>query len=302
MAEQYAFADRMFETNQGPSFPAHQYIISGTATISKDSTLRAAANALSPSQAVVGGCDSPPGSLALTISDAGQLKRFVYPCFDRVTLADLADQRSLSWRYYLHNRGPGLWNAFDAIKHIRDGAEYANVVSPNTQIYSDIDQGRLPNIAWVTPTAKASDHANTTDGSGPDWVASVVNAIGKSQYWNNTAIFVTWDDWGGWYDHVKPPQYQRLRAGFPRSAHRDLRVHDLRATSRIGSTSSAASSSSPRETFGLGSLGTTDVRADDLSDCFHFSRTPRSFQVIPTTLKADYFLKRPPSNEPPDDE
>ena len=66
-----------------------------------------------------------------------------------------------------------------------------------------LPMGSWPDVVWVTPTALASDHAEATNGSGPSWVASVVNAIGESKYWDTTAIFVTWDDWGGWYDHVR---------------------------------------------------------------------------------------------------
>jgi phospholipase C len=69
---------------------------------------------------------------------------------------------------------------------------------------TDIAIGQLACVSWVIPTGQASDHPGITDGSGPSWVASVVNAIGNSQYWPNTAIIITWDDWGGWYDHVSP--------------------------------------------------------------------------------------------------
>ncbi len=64
------------------------------------------------------------------------------------------------------------------------------------------------------PTKLASDHPAVTDGSGPSWVASVVNAVGESPYWNDTAIFVVWDDWGGWYDHVKPHIFNNYELGF----------------------------------------------------------------------------------------
>ena len=72
---------------------------------------------------------------------------------------------------------------------------------------TDIANGQLASVSWVIPTGQASDHPAINDGTGPSWVASVVNAIGNSQYWSNTAIIITWDDWGGWYDHVphRPP-------------------------------------------------------------------------------------------------
>jgi phospholipase C len=99
----------------------------------------------------------------------------------------------------------GAWHAPDAIRAIRYGTSYDDVVAPPSQVLIDIANGNLANVVWVTPTAAASDHAGITNGSGPSWVARVVNAIGGSQYWNTTAILVTWD--GGWYDHVVPTIY-----------------------------------------------------------------------------------------------
>jgi phospholipase C len=72
-------------------------------------------------------------------------------------------------------------------------------------VLTDIASGNLANVVWVTPAQAYSDHPAGTNGGGPAWVASIVNAVGASPYWQNTAIFVTWDDWGGWWDHVAPP-------------------------------------------------------------------------------------------------
>ncbi|MDP9111074.1 MAG: hypothetical protein M3M96_05540, partial [Candidatus Eremiobacteraeota bacterium] len=217
MAQQYTFADRMFQTNQGPSFPAHQYIISGTSLPAVGSTLLASENPNKPAGSGgggTGGCDSPAGSLVTMIDQAGIEGQPQYPCFEHQTLFDLLDQKAISWKYYESFVGPGLWTAPDAIQHIRSGPDYANVVAPNTTIITDVQAGRLPQVSWVMPTGAQSDHARSTDGSGPSYVASIVNAIGNSQYWNNTAIFVTWDDWGGWYDHVKPPMYNSYELSF----------------------------------------------------------------------------------------
>ena len=128
---------------------------------------------------------------------------------------DLLDRKSVSWRYYLARVAPGLWNAPDAISHIRKSSAYATTRSaPPSTVLTDIAHGDLADVVWVTPTAAASDHAGSTNGTGPSWVASVVNALGSSAYWSDTAIFVTWDDWGGWYDHVPPPHYNSYELGF----------------------------------------------------------------------------------------
>lgn len=66
----------------------------------------------------------------------------------------------------------------------------------------------------MIPDGRYSDHPAVNDGSGPSWVAAILNAIGTSQYWSNTTIFITWDDWGGFYDHVAPPIYNSYEYGF----------------------------------------------------------------------------------------
>lgn len=302
LATQYAFADQMFQSNEGPSFPAHQYLFSGTSTISPGSLLRAASNAFKPFGGFTGGCDSPTGSIVWLIDELGNEDQAAYPCFDRPTLADLAQSHSLTWRYYIARVKPGLWNAPDAVLHIRKSSGYAShVIAPPTAIYNDISQGRLANVVWVTPTALASDHAGSTDGSGPSWVASVVNAIGNSSYWNDTVIFVTWDDWGGWYDHVRPPHYNSYELGFRVPL---IAISPYAKPGYISHTRHEFGSilKFVERTFGLGSLHTTDERADDLSDCFNFSQTPARFRTIPAPNSAQYFLRQPLSTENPDQE
>jgi phospholipase C len=174
-------------------------------------------------------------------------------------------------------------------------------VAPPSKVLADIANGALPNVVWVTPTAKASDHAKLTNGTGPSWVASVVNAVGESTYWDNTAIFLTWDDWGGWADHVAPVVYNSYELGFRVPAviispytpkgYVSHRQHEFGSILKF-----------VEKAFGLASLGTTDVRADDFSDCFNFKRTPRAFTPIPAPYGADYFLKQGGGNDPPDDD
>jgi phospholipase C len=302
MAKQYAFGDQMFQTNEGPSFPAHQYILSGTSTISDGSSLRASENPRSPAGKDTGGCDSPSGSEVLLIDSYGNENQTAYPCFDRNSLIQLIEAQSLSWRYYQAETGPGLWHGPDAIQPVFESWQFAHdVVAPSSQVLSDISAGKLANVVWVTPTAAASDHAGITDGSGPSWVASVVNAIGQSKYWKNTAIFVTWDDWGGWYDPVSPPQYNSYELGFrvplivispyAKQGYISEVQHEFGSILKF-----------TEEAFNLGSLGTTDVRADDLSDCFNFSKAARKFVPIPAPHDASYFLKRPIDSRSPDDD
>jgi phospholipase C len=175
-------------------------------------------------------------------------------------------------------------------------------------VLSDIANGQLPAVSWVIPNGQESDHPSGTDGSGPSWVAAIVNAIGNSQYWSNTVIFITWDDWGGWYDHVAPPLVNDgvswgsgyvygfrvpliVVSPYAKAANISHVQHDFGSILKFIETD-----------FGLPSLGYADAPADDLSDCFNFNQTPIQFRTIAAPLQADHFLndKRPPTD--PDDD
>ena len=314
LAEQYTFADRMFQTNQGPSFPAHQYIISGTSAPTPTSRLFVAEN---PS-ANEAGCAAPPDATVPLIDPTGQESVHRYPCFEHATLTDLLNTTGVSWRYY--SPLPGwIWTAPNAIQHMCGpnapppnatactGPDWVNNVVLSTPdnpapVLSDIANGRLPSVSWVIPSGLASDHPVFSDGSGPSWVAAIVNAIGNSEYWSNTAIIIAWDDWGGWYDHVPPPQMLNayeygfrvpmiVVSPYAKPAYISHATHDFGSILKF-----------IEKTFGLGSLGYADARADDFSDCFNFSQQPIQFQTIPAPLSAEYFLndRRPPTQ--PDDD
>jgi phospholipase C len=300
MAQQYTFADRMFQTNEGPSFPAHQYIISGTSTNAVGSNLLAAEN---PNYANGDSknCDGDALSVVAMIDPGGSQATKLRPCFDHPVLMDLLSAKGLSWRYYNAASG-GLWSGPDAIAHIRfGGADWANVVTPETKILSDVSSGLLPAVSWVTPTGAESDHALSTNGSGPSYVAAIVNAIGNSSYWSDTAIFVTWDDWGGWYDHVPPPQYNSYELGFR------VPLIVISPYAKPGYVSHVQHEFASilhfvESNYGLGSLGYTDARADDLSDCFNYSQTPIVFRTISAALRAEDIVRAPHPNIPADDD
>ena len=200
IASLYGWANRMFQTNQGPSFPAHQFLVSGTSSPDDPSLLFAAENG--HFGGLASGCNAPPDAWVATIDPNGSSGK-TYPCFARSSLIDLLEAHGLSWRYYASG-GQVQWVAPAALQ-----SHYTspNVVLPQ-QVLSDISACKLTNVAWVTPIGQNSDHAGIKSGGGPAWVASIVNAIGTSScgYWQDTAIVITWDDWGGWYDHVPPPR------------------------------------------------------------------------------------------------
>jgi len=216
MAQQYTFADRMFQTNQGPSFPAHQFLISGTSAPTATSDLFASENVVlppNPGGNTAAGCAGPTGETVAMINPMGSEATRQFPCFDHPTLIDELDSNGITWRYYAPSAG-SIWTGPNAIQHLRFGPDWQKVIIPQTTVLSDIASGQLAQVTWVIPDGRASDHPLSTDGSGPSWVASIVDAIGNSQYWSSTAIFIAWDDWGGWYDHVAPTIHNSYEYGF----------------------------------------------------------------------------------------
>src|SRR5579859_5795806 len=128
LAEQYTFADRMFQTNQGPSFPAHQFIISGTSAPTGDSDLFAAENPVGVPKANNNtGCTAPANEFVRMIDPGGSEGQTLYPCFEHFTLMDLLDFRGISWRYYAPSAG-SIWTGPNAIQHLRFGQDWNNVI------------------------------------------------------------------------------------------------------------------------------------------------------------------------------
>jgi phospholipase C len=285
MAKQYVFADRMFQSNQGPSFPAHLYIVSGTAGDASTAPYRVATNPHDgdTGRPAPGGCDAKPSVYVATIDPRnGSAGPKPFPCFDRPVLANLLEAKHVSWRYYQPHRGAGRWEAMDAYRNVRYTHRYDNVVWPSQRILDDVKVGRLAGVSWVIPAGAWSDHAGRLGSTkGPSWVAAIVNAVGESRYWRSTAIFITWDDWGGWYDHVPPPIENHYELGFRVPL---VVVSPYAKRGYVSKTRHEFASLLvfTEETFGIarGSLGTTDRRADDLMDCFDFSQKPRAFAHI----------------------
>ena len=236
------------------------------------------------------------------------------------------DAAGINWRYYTPTAG-SIWTAPDAIEHMCGpnasppnatkciGSEWVHHVvlyaggNPHP-ILTDIARKQLAAVSWVIPAGQNSDHpgAVSTTG-GPSWVASIVNAIGGSAYWSNTAIIVTWDDWGGFYDHVPPPKVlancSQWGCGYVYGFRVPLIVISPYAKARYISHVNHDFGSILKfieQVYGLGSLGYADAAADNLSDCFNFRQTPLQFQTIAAPLDAAHFLndKTPPTD--PDDD
>jgi phospholipase C len=303
LAEQYTFGDRMFQSNQGPSFPAHQFLIAGTSAPSVGGIYGDYFVAENPVPLNPTGCALAPDTATVALIDpTGVESASIYPCFDHPTLIDSLDNAGISWRYYAPTAG-SIWTAPNAIEHLRNGPAWNNVIIPQSQVLTDITDGNLAQVAWVIPDGKESDHASITDGTGPSWVASVVNAIGNSPYWSDTAIIITWDDWGGWYDHVAPSIYNSYEYGlrvpliivspFAKKGYVSHVTHDFGSILQF-----------VEEVFTLPSLGYADARADNLADCFDFTQSVGPYSSIASPYGASFFINRgktAPPTDPDDD-
>ena len=295
IAKQYVLADRMFASNfDASSFISHQYIIAAQAS----SAVNYPYNAW--------GCEGGPGDKIGTVTP----QRSIYgpvirTCFEHRTLGDELDKAGLPWAFYAAYYSSGyynIWSAYQAIKHIYYGPDWHKDVLPNTNFFDDVAQGRLRAVSWITPSCANSDHAGCGSKTGPSWVASLVNAIGTSQYWKNTAIFIFWDDYGGWYDPVPPPlaDYDGLGMRIP--------MLIVSAYAKKGYVSHVRYEHGSilkftEDIFGLPRLAASDTRANSpANDAFDFNAPPRQFHKIAAPLDEQYFRHQPYDPRPPDTE
>ena len=312
LATDYGLADHFFQTQGSGSFTAHQDLIRGGTEI--DSTESLIDDPTSPS---AWGCTSPPGTKTslITTSLVVEKQQGPFPCTNMFpssgtyeTLADLLGAANVSWKYYApkpENFTVGaLWNAFLVINSIYGSKSEWNehISSPQTNVLKDITNGKLPAMSWVIPDAIDSDHPGYKSDTGPSWVASVVNAIGTSSYWNSTAVIVVWDDWGGFYDPVAPSPLDTQ--GGPGFRVAMIVASPYVPANEISHTVYGFGSivKFTEDTWKLGSLGTTDATSTSISNMFNFKQKPRVFKKIPVKYSRSFFLHQKPSNLPVDTE
>lgn len=301
IAEHYILADHMFTTQSSSSFTAHQDFIAGGTPVDGD-------NVIDFPDPSAWGCDAKPGTVTNLITSAGKYlyAKGPFPCFGYETLADLLDAHDVSWLYFTNKTGGYVWNAFDAINAVRYGSEWTqNIVIPENKVFDNISQGTLPAVSWVIPDGLTSDHPGIHSNRGPSWVSNVINSIGESAYWPSTAIIVVWDEWGGEYDNVPPPQLDGQGLGM-RVPMLIVSAYDRKSQGHAGYIAHTQYEDGSilkfiEQNWNLGSLGTSDVRAHSIVNCFNFTRPPRAFIKIPTTYPMAYFKNMRPSDVPVDE-
>jgi phospholipase C len=199
-ANHYVLNDQMFETNQGYSLPSHLGLVSlWSASCSQAGNPQSCVSALNPPQ--------PPNA--------------DYPWTD---LTWLLHRAGVSWQYFVYSGGnpdcaddaanceatqlgpdlPSFWNPLPLFDDVKEDGQLGNIVN-TSQFYPEARNGTLPSVAWISPTSQVSEHGPSRVSAGQAYVTGLINAVMEGPDWDSTAIFVSWDEYGGYYDNVPPP-------------------------------------------------------------------------------------------------
>jgi phospholipase C len=220
-AKTFALADHFFANMIGPSFPGHLFTVAAQAawaTGNPPTDLPFKVTGTPPKYYgphPYWGCDQWPGD-TVTILANGTDPKNVRPCFDIPSIPNVLPAE-VTWKYYGTNFDGAfaqIWSALDAISKIReDPAQWSRVVGVD-QLTSDLANHTLPSLSWLVNQDQDSEHPSlTVPGidlpvggvcSGENWTVGFVNQVMQSDYWKDTAILFTMDDFGGWHDHVRP--------------------------------------------------------------------------------------------------
>jgi phospholipase C len=229
----FVLQDHMFEPAKAWSQVSHLYMVSGWAARCKDANQPftcVADNHFPEDDAVF---DALPSSLqSAPVEDlVGGVSGLALPATDQqpaiygwTDITYLLHRHHVSWRYYIQQgtepdcdsggmsckpiaqavTTPSIWNPLPLFSDVRQDHQTGNIVA-STQLFTDAKQGKLPSVSWVVPSGDDSEHPPSNIDAGQSHVTNVINAIMRSPDWKSTAIFLAWDDWGGYYDHVDPP-------------------------------------------------------------------------------------------------
>jgi phospholipase C len=300
-AERFVLLDNFFTSAHGPSFPNHLFAIAAQSAGAYENPVQDR-DELERRHRTTGlfkawGCDSLDDAY-VGIKDADGNEDRAFPCFDIETAGDLLDRKSIPWASYSATpyQNGYIWNAYSAISHVRgDPERWAQHVFPVDDLVRHIHEDRLPPVTWVTPRFEVSEHPEYSFCWGEAWTTRVVNAIMQSPSWSETAIFITWDDYGGFYDHVPPPQIDVFGLGirapmlvispFAKDGHVSHELGEFSSVVRF-----------IEDNWGLPQLAERDRRATPLHDAFDFAQRsrPPDPRPLPTDCQGPVFPDAPP--------
>ncbi|HXB72439.1 MAG TPA: alkaline phosphatase family protein [Candidatus Acidoferrales bacterium] len=260
-ASLYVLQDRLFESITSYSLPAHLYMLAAQ------------------SGGYIGTGQPQPLSYA----------------FAEIT--QLLGGGKIDWRYYV-NRGKTagaadggvanvdsdettytFWNPLPAFPAVKNDPTQFGRLTNATQFYTDAQNGKLPQVSWIIPNSDLSEHPPGSIATGMNYVTGLVNAVMNSPEWNSTAIFIAWDDWGGFYDHVVPPKVDQYGLGirvpglvispYARQGYVDHKTYSFESWLKI-----------VEERFGVMPMTGRDNTANDMTDAFDFTEQPRPLMLM----------------------
>jgi phospholipase C len=277
-AQNFVLGDNMFSSLMGPSFPNHLYSVAAQAGGVINNPIADQNVGTLGNSAQGWGCDVPHQLVQTQGSDGTILEKEA--CFNFRTLADELDFKGYSWRYYAPPAGTDgyVWSAFDAVRHIRYGPDWKYVV-PAKQFLSDSRSGALPTVSWIVSPAQYSEHPAASVCVGENWTVQMLNTLMQGPDWSSTAVFLTWDDFGGFYDHVPPQQVDGFGLGFrvpllvispyAKRGYIDHTQYEFSSMLRFA-----------EDILGLPTLTKRDNEANNMLNAFDFTQGPRTPLIL----------------------
>src|ERR1700722_2698053 len=294
-AQKFTLADHMFSSLEGPSLPNHLYTVAAGVTGVFTKSMQTLSVINVPIDTVNAdshdwGCDADDTTTVDVMDANGNISGnpggppTQYPCLDMNTIVDLLQAAKISWRYYApggstvtdtDNAPLGYqWDALNTVNHIRNNPTLwaPPFIAPDTQFATDAASGNLASVSWLV-TGELSEHPPYSTCKGENWTVQQLSAAMNGPDWGSTAIFLTWDDYGGFYDHVPPPGIYQFGLG-PRVPL--LIISPYAKAGFISNTQYEFSSflAFVEKRFGLASLTTRDANANDMEDSFDFDQQP----------------------------
>jgi len=268
-ANLYVLQDRMFESVASYSLPAHLYMLAA----------QSGGYVASKGQARPTTYNFPEITELLT---SGQIEWKYYvtsgttPDTDDGEVIGNATQQQQDPKTYT------LWNPLPAFPAVKNDTAQWNRLVDVSQFYTDVAAGALPQVSWVIPSGAVSEHPPAGMRDGMAYVTGLVNAVMSGPQWNTTAIFLAWDDWGGFYDHVYPPQVDQYGLGlrtpsmvigpYARQNFVDHKTYSFESWLKM-----------IEERFNVNSLTARDNNANDMIDAFDFTQSPRAPVMLAAT-------------------
>jgi phospholipase C len=271
-AQTFALGDHMFSSAHSDSFPNHLYTVGATSDGVINIPFPPATN---PSEkAYSWGCDAPSDVTVQQVDEDDNIDA-VFPCFDFPVLPQNLSNIGVSWKYYAVPEDTIGYNfsTLDAIDYIRNGPLWSSNVVADTSFINDALTGNLPSVAWLTTGRHMTEHPPQSVCSGENWTVNALNAVMQGPDWKSTVVFIVWDDFGGFWDHVPPPTEDNYGLG---ERVPFLIISPYAIPGHISSTQYEASSilKFVEERFGLPPLTQRDANANDTTDAFNWNQTP----------------------------